>query len=410
MLKKTKVKNSSKALLYAFLAVALLLTSFCKRSPDPEPYQPPISDGKQVSGDQVGLSMPNPVNYYSDPKDVVKEFAAAKNTGAKWVRVETIWSEIAPNKPSDQTDPDNPAYEWTTPDLFFKTAKANGQYVIWIVRGAPAWASAISGVGNHDTAPMDTLTYGAFCQALTLKYLPQAKTAGLKMAVEFWNEPNIGQAWLPFGMDGSSRQTQSTEFANRVIKPGFRGIRAAIDQLGSGYATTDVDILAGGLAGAVPSSDNTTTPDEFASYWYTAGAKGYFDAISDHPYAFSDHIQTSINEIFSSYGFDRLRALRQVMISNDDADKKIWCTEIGWPTQSLSNSMIGRFMPESILPDCINWAFDAWFSYDYAGPIIWFNCRDLATNDTSNENNGFGIVHTDWTLKKGYSTFKAKIK
>ena len=81
--------------------------------------------------------------------------------------------------------------------------------------------------------------------------------------------------------------------------------------------------------------------------------KGYFDAISDHPYAYSDHIQTNICEILSSYGFDRLRALRQIMITN---------------------------------------------------------CRDLATNDTSNENNGFGIVHTDWSLKKGYSTFKVKIK
>jgi hypothetical protein len=406
MLKALKIKKIRNLFLYLFLA-ASLLTSFCL---DLSEKKSPQTSSKQVSGELVGFSMPDPVNYYSDPNDVVREFTAAKNTGAKWVRVETYWSEIAPVRPSVQTDPGNSAYIWKTPDLFFNTAKANGQYVMWIVRGAPSWASAVNGMGNHDTAPIDTLTYGAFCQALTLKYLPQAKAAGLKMAIEFWNEPNMGIAWIPFGTNGSSRQVQSIEFANRVIKPGFRGIRAAITQLGSGYAATDMIILAGGLAGAVPSSGRTTTPDEFASYWYKAGAKGYFDAISDHPYAYSDHIQTSITDVFNSYGFDRLRALRKIMSDNDDGGKKIWCTEVGWPTQTLSGSMIGRFTPESNLPNCINWLFEAWFSYDYAGPLIYFNCRDLQTNNIKNENCGFGVVHTDWSLKQGYSTFQGRIK
>jgi hypothetical protein len=98
------------------------------------------------------------------------------------------------------------------------------------------------------------------------------------------------------------------------------------------------------------------------------------------------------------------------MSDNSDTDRKIWCTEVGWPTQNLSSSMIGRFMPEYNLPNCVNMLFDAWFSYDYAGPMIYFNCRDIDTNNTDNENNGFGMVHTNWSLKLGYSTFKSRIK
>jgi hypothetical protein len=59
MLKALEIKKSRNLFLYIFLTV-LLLTGFCvdlseKKSPQTNP--------KQVSGEQAGFSMPNPVNY-----------------------------------------------------------------------------------------------------------------------------------------------------------------------------------------------------------------------------------------------------------------------------------------------------------------------------------------------------------
>jgi hypothetical protein len=71
--------------------------------------------------------------------------------------------------------------------------------------------------------------------------------------------------------------------------------------------------------------------------------------------------------------------------------------------------MIHRFIPEASLPVCVNIQLDAWFSLPYAGPLMWFNLRDISSNDVENENNGFGLIHTDYSFKEGFLTFSRRI-
>jgi hypothetical protein len=249
---------------------------------------------------------------------------------------------------------------------------------------------------------MDTIVYSDFCRRLVLRYLPQAKAAGLKLVFEIWNEPNLGIAFLPY--TGTSI---IPEFVNRALKPGYRGVKAGAAQLG--YSSDDALVLAAGLAGAIPTARKMVSAPDFVKGMYAAGAKGYFDAISNHPYPDYDNPDGSFNAIDKSYGYRQSDEIYRIMVANGDGNKKIWATEVGLPNQSISDRMVKRLRPESWLPECINSMIDAWFSRPYAGPMMYSDLRDVQTNYVDNEGYCQGIVHTDFSPKAAYYTLQGRV-
>lgn len=119
--------------------------------------------------------------------------------------------------------------------------------------------------------------------------------AGKFPVVEVWNEEN----WQPFWKD-----PDPTNYC-ALLKATYRAVKA-IDP--------SVRVSVGGLAGV---------PLDYIKGLYAAGAKGYFDILSVHPYCQPSRPEGAVDV--------KLEALQSLLAEYDDSPS-IWITEIGWPT------------------------------------------------------------------------------
>ena len=72
-----------------------------------------------------------------DPTERLRKMA---ESGASLVRVDLLWSEVAPTRPANPADPQDPAYRWQAYDRVLDVAKANKLEVMFAVYGTPKWA------------------------------------------------------------------------------------------------------------------------------------------------------------------------------------------------------------------------------------------------------------------------------
>ena len=126
---------------------------------------------------------------------------------------------------------------------------------------------------------------------------------------------------------------------------------------------------------------------------YNDGGKDYFDAVAvdtyNHPAA--EGVRALTNELTN---------IRNVMINNEDSEKKIWITESGWSVY-YNTSEIGQ---AKWLTD----SFAALHDLDYIGPIFWYNFRNKNTGDAFEDN--LGLIRGDWSLKPAYIAYQTFIQ
>jgi hypothetical protein len=85
-----------------------------------------------------------------------------------------------------------------------------------------------------------------------------------------------------------------------------------------------------------------------------------------------------------------------IMAANGDADKKVWMTEYGAPTNEVSNARQADMMRE---------AYRLSRDASWAGPLFWYGYRDLGTDRRDREQN-FGIISHSGQRKAAYHTFR----
>ena len=69
-----------------------------------------------------------------DPTERLRTMA---ESGASLVRIDLLWSEVAPTRPANPTDPQDPAYRWQAYDRVLDVAEANKLEVMFAVYGTP---------------------------------------------------------------------------------------------------------------------------------------------------------------------------------------------------------------------------------------------------------------------------------
>jgi len=114
---------------------------------------------------------------------------------------------------------------------------------------------------------------------------------------EVWNEQNHPGFW---------KDPDPTAYLS-LLKASYETIKAVNPKL---------QVAVGGYAGV---------PTNYIDRLYLAGAKPYFDIMNVHPYSHPGMPEATLEA--------SIAGLRTIMTKHGDADKKIWFTEIGWPTQ-----------------------------------------------------------------------------
>ena len=101
-------------------------------------------------------------------------------------------------------------------------------------------------------------------------------------------------------------------------------------------------VIVSGAPTPTGANDGTMVIDDvvYLQQMYAAGLKGKCDAIGAHPsgynnppdarLGYTDPAEPTYKSHRSFFFRETLEAYRNVMVSNGDADRKVWATEFGW--------------------------------------------------------------------------------
>lgn len=217
----------------------------------------------------------------------------------------------------------------------------------------------------------DTSAFQSLCNTFALAAIDH----GVRV-FELWNEPNIGTGGV----------TDATDYTNRILKPGYTGIKAAATTRG-----VTVTVLMAGMSPGGGSQD----PSTFLTAIYAAGGHGYFDAGNIHPYTWPD-LPTAGDASWNT--FLKTQGFHDVMNSNGDGAMKVWATEIGWPTGGGTGSVSEATQASMATTFC-----NAWYSTysSFAGPMMWYSVRDYGQSGTEGY---FGLTRSDFSHKPAFDT------
>jgi hypothetical protein len=234
---------------------------------------------------QVSMfEIPNIQGSVSEPQDPAHLLQILRSIGANTLRVEVIWSEIAPDSgsrvrpPFNASDPSSyPAANWAPLDRLVSEARSYGiQLNLMVTGGAPLWATATGGppCGQVGGSPVcfdnvfepSASEYGQFVQAVGRRY-PSVHFW------ELWNETNWGPALAPQYLNSSV--PLSAYFYRGMLDAGWNALQATGHGRDSIVATSlsqDGSAVTGETGTSAPLTFIRTLWCATSSYTHLSGA------------------------------------------------------------------------------------------------------------------------------------------
>lgn len=318
----------------------------------PDSMQVPVLLAAAINTSPTTLGIADSTLYNLSDAEMNKTLDQLLALGVQDVRIAVPWAYVQPY--NAQT------YDWAKLDSIVNAATARDMGVLGVINATPAWAGPIL---NGHPDPED---FAEFTSAVATRY------SGKIAAYEVWNEPNGVIFYSPV----------SPEDYTDLLKAAYPAIKAA-----------DPDaIVIGGVLGAVKTIPGITmSAPTFIQRMYTAGAHGYFDALSYHPYHYTTPFSQGAEP---DSPIEQLAAIRAMMIANGDGARQVWATEYGLPTSSVSQAQQAAYIHDFVA---------SWQNVDGAGPMFIYTTRDSDTGSFDDEAN-FGLFETDWTKKGAADT------
>lgn len=316
----------------------------------------------------IGVSLP--ALLAEPPATQAAWLANLKSIGINSVRIGADWAYISYAGPG--------TYDWSQLDQEVASIRAAGMSMDMVIMGTPSWA-AVAGEAASDVAqPADPASFGQFAAAVAQRYAPQGV-----QDFEIWNEPNSTAFWEPAPNPAAYVQLlQAADTAIKAVDPG-------------------AFVITGGLA---PEANDGSDINEvtFLQDMYADGAKGYFDAVGDHPYSYP-----ALPDTYEAWsGWSQMDAtptsLESTMAANGDGSKPIWVTEVGAPTGG----------PDSVgtagQAEDLTQAIDNAKSSSYIGALYMYTYEDNGGDPTTDED-WFGFLNADGSAKPAWSAVAAAI-
>jgi hypothetical protein len=217
--------------------------------------------------------------------------------GFDWAKSFVNWATV---------EPEAGEFNWVDPDNIVKAFGDQQVKFLMRVHGTPTWARPPDSPLSYP--PYDMADFANFLTALATRYKGQVA------AYEIWNEPNLDYEWgyLPPDPVAYTNMLKTAYTAIKKVDPNALVISGGLATTGRGSPTAYGDLA-------------------FLQGMYEAGARGYFDALGSHPYAYGHAPDDSHPEGLS---FDRVEEQHRVMVANGDGQTPIWITEAGWVLQT----------------------------------------------------------------------------
>ena len=304
----------------------------------------------------------------------------ARAAGASLTRLFLVWSEVAPRRPVEPEDPDDPAYRWESMDQQVVAAVEGGLAPIVYISASVPWARG-RGVGLPGTWP-SPVQLASFARAAARRYSGGFTPLGDSVPLprvrfwQAWNEPNAGRELAP------------QRAGRRPVSPGhYRRMVNAFADAVHGVRANNL-VVAGGLApfGHDSKDIQVVHPMQFMSallcvspkppHRKTCSQRTRFDVWSHHPYTNGGPNRRAESPDNASVGDlpemrAMLRAAKRVGTMSSRRAPEFWVTEFSWDTSPPD--------PKGV-PAALHarWVSEALYRMWQAGvtAVIWFRIQD----------------------------------
>ncbi|WP_172592034.1 cellulase family glycosylhydrolase [Subtercola boreus] len=323
----------------------------------------PTLVGSAASASAATRYAPFPVGYstgssllFETHANIAKTLDTIVASGGTLVRFDIMWVLAQPTQTT---------FDWGIFDYAVSESRARNLTILGIITTCPRWAALNGGNDGGTMRPKTTALYATFAGVVAKRY------KGKIAAYEIWNEPNSRDYYAP---------DPDPTFYGQMVKAAYPKIKAA----------DPAATVIAGVLGPAPDADGMMNPIRFATAMYAAGAGGFFDAFSFHPYDFTQDLAKA--SLWDNTPARRMIEIHALMKANGDGQKKIWITEFGAPTGTggVTEAKQAGLIHDSLIE---------WGEVSYAGPFLIFTVTD-------NTNETFGVVSSTFVAKQSLDVVK----
>jgi hypothetical protein len=312
-----------------------------------------------------------PIGFYDDASfrwsnDRLANLAAAAAAGATVIHTNASWASIAPTRPADPSNGDDPAYVISDLDQLVAAAPQYGLRVYVTIVGTPKWANG-GLTPNHMPKHLSDLT--TFARMLATRY-DGAHGHGTVAMWSAWNEPNLSLFLTP---QYSGKKIVSPGLYAQLYKAVYAGVHAGNHSAAMAIGETSPEGRDKPLGKSGQSE--SVSPGTFAKL--LAKTKGlHFQAWAQHPYPTSPQGKALGKARFPNVNLTQLPAFEKELKTLFHQEVPIWITEYGHQTRPAQ-------------PHGVTYAQQATYAKQalaYAKAdrdvqmFVWFTFRDSAGN------------------------------
>ena len=319
--------------------------------------------------------------------DLERRLDLLAESGADVARVDVLWSQVAPRRPSNAENPNDAAYDWGRYDQIVRGLAARGIIPLFDYYDTPRWAAR---GGNGSTAPR-AADAGRFAGAMALRYSgrwpdPQGGLLPEVRFIEVWNEPNITRFLSPqcTPRRGGRAPYVAPRLYAAMLAAAYRRIKRANPRA---VVIAGVAGPAGSTPRFCPESGASTGVIEFING--LAKERPPFDAWSQHAYPIGSPKQAVFLPSWNTLpriqrAVDRIRRV------------PIYVTETGYHTSY--NRFHRYFVSEEQQAAWLDETFEAAETRPRVELVTWFNLQD-------NPSWTGGLIRGDGTRKPSWDRF-----
>jgi uncharacterized lipoprotein NlpE involved in copper resistance len=267
-----------------------------------------------------------PIGFFDDPSfrwspTRAQNLQLAASAGASVIHTTATWASLAPTKPADPTNGDDPAYKLTDlDDLVFQASIYNLRVMIDI-SGTPKWAN---GGKAPNVMPTNLSDLTTFAKMLATRYNGRTGHGSVSLW-SVWNEPNL-QLFLTPQFVGN-RIVGPANYA-KLYKAAYTGIKA-----GNPWAQVAIgETSARGRDKPLAGVSASIAPGTFARL--LSQVKGLkFDAWAHHPYPTSPNLPPLQRVRYPNVTLSTLPQFESDLKKWFHRTVPIWITEYGHETK-----------------------------------------------------------------------------
>lgn len=330
-----------------------------------------------------------PIGFFDDPSfrwspDRADNLRSAAVTGGSVIHTTATWPSIAPTRPADAANGDDPAYRLNDLDELVFQAGLYGLRVMVDVTGTPKWAN---GGKAPNVMPKRLRDLTAFTRMLAARYSGRTGN-GIVGLWSVWNEPNLQLFLTP--QYAGKKIVGAANYA-KLYRAAYAGIKAGNPAAKVAIGETSARGRDKPLAG----KSGSVAPGTFAKL--LGQEKGLkFDAWAHHPYPTSPNLPPLQKVRYPNVTLSTLPQFEADLKRFFHRSVPVWITEYGHETKPGEPHGVTPAKQAAYAKQALTVAKND----PNVQMFIWFVFRDSAGNPWQS-----GLLAPDGVQKPAYDQF-----